>query len=711
MLSKEISRAIPVFLLAGLVFGACQAPEEDAPPPIADGHLEGRIFPIADTFSIELPTPLAEGAREAFLATAPLASGSRALDARPISPGPGDTPEIVPVEPDFVPGEAVVRLRRSLDATLEALAARPELEAYRFEAGDWATTEILSLRFRRGETIPGIDETLEVAERLQETGLFGYAHPNHYRYGDAVPNDQRYDRTWHLHMLDMEAAWEITTGSPDVVIAVIDSGVREHEDLGRLLPGYDFITSPDSAGDGDGRDPDPSPVDKGRSTYHGQHVAGTIAADGNNGIGIPGMDWKAKILPVRALGVYGFGTSIDVMASIVWATGGEVPGAPTNPHPADVLNLSLGGSHLVPAEQEVIDIARAGGATIVVAAGNDNADARDRSFSGYAGVIVVGAVDVGGRRAPYSNFGPAVDVMAPGGNIYADENADGLPDGVYSLWFRDGGATDTYRFNEGTSMATPHVSGLVGLMKAIEPSLTPDRVGQILRDTARAEFQCRDGCGAGLIDPVRALMAAQGQGQNETRLRLPLERLDLGPRSEAVIPLRNEGNAPLAWHARLEGPIASALSLSQSAGTIPGSADRNLRITAERRGLKEGRHEATLSFISPEGRYQLPISLSVGHESADLGVARIMAVAFPEASSPVVGGMVATDASEGYAFSLSVRPGTWYLAATVDRDGDGQLGAGDLLGFWPSNEAPEAIEVEEDGLVEELEFILEPVAP
>ena len=219
--------------------------------------------------------------------------------------------------------------------------------------------------------------------------------------------------------------------------AVIDSGVLPgHPDLApKLLPGYDFVEA-DFSGDGDGRDGDPT--DPGGS-FHGSHVAGTAAAATNNGVGVAGVSWGARLLPVRVLGVEaGAGTLADAIDGILWSVGASVPGVPRNPNPADVLNLSLGGPFLCSQAQgfqEAFYRAAAAGASVVVAAGNDNDDASYFTPSSCGGVLVVGATTFRNERAPYSNFGARLDVMAPGGNLNEDADGDGFPDGVLSSVF------------------------------------------------------------------------------------------------------------------------------------------------------------------------------------------------------------------------------------------------------------------------------------
>jgi len=346
-----------------------------------------------------------------------------------------------------------------------------------------------------------------------------YAEPDRIMQVLAVLNDPMYSQQWDFYEatagLNLPAAWDKSTGA-GVNVAVIDTGYRPHADLsGQILPGYDFITSAAIAGDGDGRDSDASdpgdntyagqcgtgvPAQDEASSWHGTHVAGTIAAKTNNGVGIAGVAYGAKVLPVRVLGKCGGYTS-DIADAIVWASGGAVSGAPANPNKARVLNLSLGGSGACDTTtQNAINSARSRGAVVVVAAGNSNADASGTSPANCAGVIAVAAVGRSGGKASYSNYGATVDVAAPGGDSSA---------GILSTL--NAGTTtpagDTYAYYMGTSMATPHVAGVAALMLAANPNLTPDDVEAKLKSTARAFPAACSGCGAGIVDAAAAVNA------------------------------------------------------------------------------------------------------------------------------------------------------------------------------------------------------------
>jgi pyridoxine 4-dehydrogenase len=258
------------------------------------------------------------------------------------------------------------------------------------------------------------------------------------------------------------------------------------------------------------RRPRPRPVrpdpDAG---YHGTHVAGTIAAATNNGVGIAGVDWAARVLPVRVMGAGG-GPLSDVMDGLLWSAGVGVSACPTNANPAHVVNLSLGANVACSSTfQQTIDLVVEGGVTIVVSAGNEQASV-DTSFpANCRDVIAVGATDRAGKRAWYSNHGPRVDVMAPGGDMRTR-----AADGVYSLG-RDPGGAFGYTYAQGTSMAAAHVSGVVALMLSLE-DLAPDEVRALLRLTANplTAAECTAGyattlpgsaCGAGLIDAAAAV--------------------------------------------------------------------------------------------------------------------------------------------------------------------------------------------------------------
>ena len=343
-------------------------------------------------------------------------------------------------------------------------------------------------------------EVQAMADRMSALPEVQYAEPDAIMQPTLTPNDPQYTNQWHYfapgaghYGINAPAAWDITTGSSSIVVAVIDTGITNHADLaGRSVPGlgYDFITSVSSANDGNGRDSDPSdpgdwitpPMNAVRdfagcgvrnSSWHGTHVAGTIGAASNNGMGVAGINWSSKILSVRVLGKCG-GTTSDIADGMRWAAGLPVPGVPANANPAKVLNLSLGGSGACDATyQNAINAIVAAGTTIVVSAGNSNADASGFRPANCNGVITVAATNRNGCKASYSNYGATVEISAPGGETNVSSS-----NGVLSTLNTgtQGPVADTYTYYQGTSMAAPHVAGVASLMLSRNPSLTPAQV-------------------------------------------------------------------------------------------------------------------------------------------------------------------------------------------------------------------------------------------
>jgi serine protease len=349
-----------------------------------------------------------------------------------------------------------------------------------------------------------------------------YAEPDRIMKPMFTPNDPMYTQQWDyfdaVGGMRVPAAWDKSTGT-GVRVAVIDTGYRPHVDLqGQILAGYDFIADTAISNDGNGRDSDASdPGDwtaagqcgtgepASNSSWHGTHVAGTIAALTNNGIGVAGVAYGAKVVPVRVLGQCGGYTS-DIANGIIWASGGTVSGVPNIAARAQVINMSLGGGGACDTTtQSAINGARSRGTVVVVAAGNENQNASNSNPANCSGVIAVAATGKSGGRASYSNYGTVVDVAAPGGDtgaaILSTLNAGTKAPGA-----------DSYAGYMGTSMATPHVAGVVALMLSKNPALTPDEVEARLKSSARAFPATCSGCGVGLVDASAAVDAAAGTG-------------------------------------------------------------------------------------------------------------------------------------------------------------------------------------------------------
>lgn len=356
------------------------------------------------------------------------------------------------------------------------------------------------------------------AKTLQDDADVQYADPVRRAFTSAAPNDPYWSQQWSLNGgaagINVETAWQLQPSTNGLTVAVIDTGILPHPDLdGRVLPGYDFISDPDRARDGNARDPNPR--DEGDwsdgecgtspSFFHGLFVAGLIGANTNNGVGIAGIANGVNILPVRVLGKCG-GTFEDVLEGMLWASGVRIAGVPANPNPAKVINLSLGGFGACDQSiQEAIDDALAQGAVVVAAAGNETLDVADFSPANCSGVIAVGAHSVTGGLASYSNYGRRIDLTAPGGD---------LPRTGLMVSLANTGTTvpeePSYVLAEGTSFAAPMVSGTAALMLARDPLLTGGRILDVIAGTTRyfpKGSQCTTPnlCGAGMLDAGAAV--------------------------------------------------------------------------------------------------------------------------------------------------------------------------------------------------------------
>jgi serine protease len=346
--------------------------------------------------------------------------------------------------------------------------------------------------------IPAGAGPLPMVEIFAQYECVEYAEPDYYVQAMFVPDDKLYTYQWNLNNalkadIRLEEAWDIEEGDPNVIVAVIDTGVayedfdiyRQAPDLAntRFVPGYDFVHDDDHPNDDQG---------------HGTHVAGTIAQSTNNGIGVAGIAFRCSIMPVKALDEDGVGGAFTLARAILFAV----------EHGARVINLSVGSPSSSRTLHNAVKTAYERGVTVVAAAGNDYARGNRPSYpaADQDYCIGVGAVRFDLTRAPYSNTGSYVFTVAPGGDVRVDQNADGYPDGILQQTFRTDPSRFAYWFFQGTSMAAPHVSGVAALL-ASRGVTRPDKIREALQRTARdlgprgwdAEY------GWGLIDAHAAL--------------------------------------------------------------------------------------------------------------------------------------------------------------------------------------------------------------
>jgi subtilisin family serine protease len=337
-------------------------------------------------------------------------------------------------------------------------------------------------------------------ESLSKVDGVEYAEANRYRETYVIPNDPNFPNQWGLTKINCPTAWDRTTGSANVVVAVIDTGVDlDHPELAALLvPGWDMVdlgpnpTPPQGwrfEGDFQGRDNDPQD-----EVGHGTHVAGTIACASNNAAGVAGVTWNCRLMPVKVLTrivnianpnrVSGVGSAADIAAGIRFAVD----------HGARVLNLSLGGDVDTQVERDAIAYAIAQGAVVVAAMGNAAHLGNPTSYpAAYPDVVAVGAIDSADQRAFFSQTGPHIDVVAPGVGVLS------------TVW--DNG----YATKDGTSMASPHVAGVAALIMSCNSNLTGPQVADIIRQTARplrdnpADPVPNDNYGFGCVDAKAAI--------------------------------------------------------------------------------------------------------------------------------------------------------------------------------------------------------------
>jgi thermitase len=332
-------------------------------------------------------------------------------------------------------------------------------------------------------------ETPQMIDYFNNRTNIEFAEPNFILMQNEVnlPNDLLYQENyqWNLPVIGTEQGWDITRGNEEVAIAIVDTGVDlDHPDLkNRLVKGYNLLN--------EGEEPDD---DNG----HGTHVAGIIASETNNNEGTAGMTWFNKIMPVKAMGAKGYGTTFDIANGIVWAVD----------HGADVINLSLGNYQPSKVLEEAVKYAYSKNVVMVSAAGNDGSN-QPTYPSAYPEVLSVAAVDYEGRRASFSNFGEYIDIAAPG--VY-----------IPSTYFNK-----QYAALSGTSMAAPHVAGLAALIKSANPELSNTQVIDIIKNSAidLGEQGKDQDFGNGLIDVNSALKAAKSNEKNKSQFRGSLFQL------------------------------------------------------------------------------------------------------------------------------------------------------------------------------------------
>lgn len=559
--------------------------------------------------------------------------------------------------------------------------------------------------------------TVEKAREIAALPDVLWAEPNRRRMPMAVTvNDTRRDALWGLDQIGAETAWEKGFGN-GVVIAVVDTGiVMDHPDLkDRIADGYDFVADLEEAADGDGLDGDPSDPGLGAAQgipFHGSHVAGTAAATVQNGIGVAGVAGEATLMPLRALGV-GEGNTYDVAQAILYAAGlpndsGRIPSKA-----ADVINLSLGGETEAKSERDAVAAAIEKGILVVAAAGNSHENIVNYP-AGYPDVIAVGAVNQTRGLASYSNFGSWVDLVAPGG----DHGGNGILSTV-GIRNGDGTVASGYRYSIGTSMATPHVAGVMALMKAQVPGLTPKVFAMLLEKGALTEDLGTSGkdpvFGWGLVDAGRAVFAAADLGA--TMVGAVPQALDFGVGGvRQDLYLANGGasvgfeilsvtpDPAASWllvtpdRVQADGTGRYAVSVQREAAAFPATGTRNTFLTVETNG----------------GSRIVPVTVSAAPSPSLAADGWDVRVQLVDRESGKTVSEVAGEVSGGrFDWMLADVPaGRYHLVAQTDKDKDTVFDeAGDADGGYPRGEGGAVLLQTGQADLNRLDFVITYPAP
>lgn len=557
-------------------------------------------------------------------------------------------------------------------------------------------------------------QTLLWIKQLNKADSYQYVEPNFYRKASLTPNDQYFNFQWHYDNIQLEDALDLETGNNSVIVAVADTGVLlNHPDLqGQFVAGYDFISSTESSQDDDGIDNDPNdPGDDsnldGSSSFHGTHVAGTVAAATNNAVGISGVAGGVRIMPLRVLGKNGVGTSSDIIQSLRFAGGDPNNSSGTVPNQtADIINLSLGSTSSSQAEQDLYNWLATQDILVVAAAGNSNSSTPDYPAA-YNNVISVSATNISNQRAYYSNFGSTIDVAAPGGELTSDLNGDGFPDGVLSTLGDDSGNTlqYIYGYSEGTSMAAPHVAGVAALMKSANSNLTVAQFNTLLQNgdlTDDLGAAGRDNSfGYGLINARKAVLAATGAVNASANIVLSSNSLNFGSFSDTTsITAADSSDGTLA----IASVTPSESWLSITSDTIDANGFGTYQVSVDRTSLADGLYTASIVFDATSTTETLNVLMQVTTtaHTADAGYIYILAIDPEERETQ---GFTSASSVNGlYTYTIeNLTSGEYQVVAGTDLNADSLIcDQGDSCGAFPTLDQTSILTI--NGDVDNIDF-------
>ncbi|MFV8570393.1 S8 family serine peptidase [Marinobacter sp. SBS5] len=615
---------------------------------------------------------------------------------------------------DFVEGEAIVTLAAPKSEQASAMSVQPRAIGRAIGERTWLRVMPVNARAMEGDRRPG--DTLKWIRSLREQSDVESVSPNYRMRSQSPVSEPLYSKQWHYGMINGPVAWQIEpSGGSRVNVAVLDTGLfrvsgssRWHPDLHpNVVTGWDFVDD-----DNDPGDPGSS---IGGNVFHGTHVAGTIASVINNK-GSGGVAFGSNLLPVRVLGEGGTGSSADLIDAIAWLVNGSSGQLPR----AQVVNMSLGGLPEIPQLESVIAAGVNKGMLFVAAAGN-GAGAQKSYPAASRNVLAVSAVDGARNLASYSNYGSWIDLAAPGGDAGRDANTDGEADLVWSASaaFKSGQYEPDYRGLQGTSMAAPHVSGVLAMMKAEKPDLNYGGVRALLESGELTEYEGRrsDQLGYGVLDAAKAVSAASDGFTGPVLSASP-----------AVVSLSNEGverqevelnaygSAPVTGASVASHPawlsvnadfaqepfiLEVALLRDKLTPDVPARGDivvdynvtKQLRLpvigqlVTDEKARNAGTHFVLLVDIEPNGQgvYLAEAQVTVTVEDGQYSFH-----------------FEADDGEEPRALN-EVTPGDYYLVAGTDIDGDGFIcQSGEACAEYPVSGLREVLTVKEGQAINDL---------
>jgi len=602
-------------------------------------------------------------------------------------------------------------------------------------ATPWSENEGTQIVFAAGdENLNGVADqqelilTILIAKRVSKDNsmsLIRSASLNYIRNSSALPNDDAalVSRQFasHYALIRLEQAWDSginnAKGREEVLVAVLDTGIvaltgpEAHPDwasvdddaadsTGKLRYGFDFVSSADIDGDQTpGIDSDPTDIGPASNTsFHGTHVAGTIAAPTDNQIGLAGVGRNVSIMPLRVLGNCGCGSTFDILQGNLYAAGLPNDSGIIPAEKADIINMSLGGGGFNQTAQDVYNQVRAAGVIIIAAAGNESTGQLGYPAS-YEGVVSVSASSHGQGGTPadvilaeYSNFGSEIDVTAPGGRSFADENGDGFDDGILSTVGLTLDPSGYSSFN-GTSMAAPHVAGVAALMKSVHVGLTPEEFDQALLERTIVldvgPSGRDDSFGGGLIDTLNAVRVAEslaGISPTPQPNELPLEpaepigrvsaqpeRLNFGAGLVSLeLRLRNSGDESASVIVQTLSPSSGSLIVSEK--EVGRSKLGNYVVNVDRSVLSEGVNEFTIDVGTSVGSLSIPVSLTKSEPVGpiDAGPLHLILLDASSLKQQDCALLSPTDGIYSIKFE-SVPKGDYFSLAGSDTNGDGLI--------------------------------------